>query len=1204
MGQLITPKPVFALMKISFTILLFIGFLATSSVAAPAKAQELLQERLSLSLKNASLKTLLNAIEKKIDVAFSYQKEVVTSPERIDIEIRDEPLETVLSRYLSPRQISYKVLKNNTIVLAKNGSRPVGIAVPGGSPADPNATHSVSSRLDAQTTDEVVRGRVTDEKGIPLPGVTITIQGGTRGTTSDASGRYSIAGLSPDDVLIFSSIGTETVKQPVGTRTIIDVVLRDEARTLDAVVVTALGFEAKRDQLGYATAKITGDNVGLSGEVGLIDALAGKASGVRIARTSGDPGASSQILIRGQSTITRGTDPLIVLDGVPISGDSRGETSTGTTQQSRLNDISADDIASVQVLKGASAAALWGTRAANGVIMITTKKGRVGTMNISVKSTLSIDRVSRFYDLQSAYSQGNNGVWSPTALRSWGDRIANRTGAADAVNTAGPSFVGNTGQTYYGVTAKNSREDFLRKNYDAVLGTGRYIDNSVSISGGDSQSNYFISFNDLNQKGVIQNGSTYRRTGLRVNAGRDFSKWLSISNNLTYSNINSDRIQTGVNNAGFLIGLLRNPVDVDIADYKGSYAATPGGTQLINRQRSYRNQIGASTNPGFNNPLWVTNELQNTSLVNRFINATELKIKPVQWFSLTTRLGLDYFTDRQVNYFPYFSANAITGQYSRQEYTESQFNIDVIGQANRQFNTNLSGTLLAGLNYNVLNTASLGGLSQNFILPDGPLDFDNATPSNISVTDSYLKRVTNAGYISGGIAYKEMLFVNATGRLEAASTFGELAKKVFFYPSADMAWQFSQLKVLQDQRVLSFGKLRAAYGIVGVQPQSYRTQTNFVSRTFQDGLGGALDPALYGTGTYVQSVTRGNPFLRPERKEEMEIGVDLRLFNDRLSLSLSHYRNETTDALINIPQASSTGYDFLYANAGTIQNRGLEVDLGYTLFKNKDWSVEWNLNWTRNRNIVTNLNGAGSINLGGTAGVSSRAVEGYALGVLFSTKWQRNENNGLILNANGFPIPDIVSAPIGDPNPDWRGGTGLNVKYKKLTFSALMEHSQGGMVINGTEGVLLDYGTSGAVGNESVATTNLKRSDGTVISAGTSFRGNIKDFGAGPVALDQSWYTGLGGWFGNVGEQFMEDATWTRFRELNLGYTLSHPGLKRALGLSSLLIEVSGRNLFLISSVQGFDPDSNVSGSTSGRGVVYFVNPPTRSYLCTLKLNF
>ncbi len=478
-------------MKISFTILLFIGFLATSSVAAPAKAQELLQERLSLSLKNASLKTLLNAIEKKIDVAFSYQKEVVTSPERIDIEIRDEPLETVLSRYLSPRQISYKVLKNNTIVLAKNGSRPVGIAVPGGSPAAPNATHPLSSRLDTQTIDEVVKGRVTDEKGIPLPGVTITIQGSTRGTTSDASGRYSIAGLSPDDVLIFSSIGTETVKQPVGTRTIIDVVLRDEARTLDAVVVTALGFEAKRDQLGYATAKITGDNVGLSGEVGLIDALAGKASGVRIARTSGDPGASSQILIRGQSTITRGTDPLVVLDGVPISSDSRGETSTGTTQQSRLNDINADDIASVQVLKGASAAALWGTRAANGVIMITTKKGRAGTMSISVKSTLSIDEVSRFYDLQSTYGQGSNGVWSPTALRSWGDRLTDRTGGADVVNTAGPSFVGNTGQTYYSVTAKNSREDFLKKNYNAVLGRGQYIDNSVSISGGDSQSNYF-----------------------------------------------------------------------------------------------------------------------------------------------------------------------------------------------------------------------------------------------------------------------------------------------------------------------------------------------------------------------------------------------------------------------------------------------------------------------------------------------------------------------------------------------------------------------------------------------------------------------------------------------------------------------------------------------------------------------------------------
>ena len=1051
---------------------------------------------------------------------------------------------------------------------------------------------------------KTITGVIRDQNNEALVGINIMIEGTSTGTVTSLDGSYSIAVSTPSAYLIFSAVGMETIREQVGNRTIIDLVMKDEATALDAVVVTALVFEANRDEIGYATSRIKGENIAVSGEVGLVDALAGKASGVRISRTSGDPGAASQILIRGQSTITRGLDPLIILDGVPISGDSRGESNGGTTQQSRLNDISPDDIASVQVLKGASAAALWGTRAANGVIVITTKKGKANSLDISFKSTISMDEVSAFYDLQSTYGQGTNGVWSPTALRSWGDKIANRAGGSDIFNTTGASFVGNTGQVIYPVLTKNAKETFLQNNYDGVLGLGHYLDNSISISGGDAESNFFISMNDLNQKGVIQNGSSYRRSGFRVNAGRQMNKWLNISNKASYSLINSDRITQGVNNAGFLIGLLRTPPDFNNENYVGGYSATSGGALIQNRHRSYRNHIGASTNPGFNNPLWITNELENTSYVNRFINATEAKIRPTNWFTLTTRAGIDYFTDRQNTYFPYFSANAINGLYSRDEYSQMQFNMDVIGQVEKQFSQILHVNVLMGFNYNSLNTGSVGASSQNFILPDGPKDFDNATPTNINTNDSRLKRITNAGYSSIGFSFKDQLFVNATGRLEAASSFGELSDNTFFYPSMDMAWQFSQLSGFENIKALSFGKLRASLGVVGVQPLSYRTRTDFVTRTFSDGFGGALDPALYGSGSYLQSVNGGNPFLRPERKEEMEFGVDLRFLNDKISLSATYYRNNTEDALINIPQASSTGFDFLYANAGNIQNRGVEIDFAYNLLKNKDWQIDWNFNWTMNKNKVTNLNGAGSINLGGSAGISSRAVEGYPLGILYSTPFLKDEAGNLKLNSNGFPIADIVAAPIGDPNPEWRAGMGLNIRYKNFSFSALLEHSEGGVVANGTEAVLLDYGTSATVGNESTGTTDLKNYAGKIIPSGTPFRGNIKDFGAGPVALDESWYVGLGGFFGNVGEQFLDDATWTRFREINLSYRTSSAKLKKLLGIGSIIFELSGRNLFLISEVNGYDPDSNNAGAGSGRGVAYFVNPPTRSYLFTLKLNF
>lgn len=1058
----------------------------------------------------------------------------------------------------------------------------------------------------AFSQNKILKGIIQDEKKNPVASATILIKGSKQTSVSDNNGNFSIVAPSNKETLVISFIGFETSEVIATTDVNAVVTLKATTTSLDNVVVNALGFETRKDKLGYATNRITGEALSNSGETGLMNALAGKSSGVRVSRSSGDPGGASQILIRGQSTITRSTDPLIVLDGIPISGDARNESSGGQiVQQSRLNDISPDDISSMQILKGASAAALWGTRAANGVIIITTKKGSSGSKaNITIKSTVSFDEVSAYYDLQNTYGQGNNGVWAANAIRTWGDKITNRSGLADVVNNTGGYFVGNTGKTIFPITGKNSKETFVDKNYQDIFRTGYFTDNSLTISGGDTKSNFFISFNDLNQKGVARNSSDYRRTGLRVNVGREMNKWLNISNKASYTLTSSNRLQAGINNAGLLIGLLRTPPDVDNGDYIGQYYSSPGGSFVANRQRSYRNLVGSSTNPGFNNPLWVINSLQNKSVVNRFINATEINIKPVSWFTLTTRAGLDYFTDRQTNYFPYYTANAITGQYNREEYSEFQFNLDVIGRANYDFSNKLSGNMVVGFNYNSLKTTTLGGQSLNFILPDGPQDFNNATPANISTVDRYLNRLTNAGYTSIGLSWDDQLFLNATGRIEAASTFGQNAPKSFFYPSTDIAWQFTKLKAFENINWLSFGKIRASLGIVGVQPNAYQTFTNYTARTWGDGLGGALDPALYGTGSYVQNDDRGNAFLKPERKQEFEIGADLRFLNNKLSFGFSVYQNETKDALLSVTQAPSTGFNTTYSNAGTIQNKGIELDLGYNLIQKKDLTVDLSLNWTRNKNLVTFLNGAGSITLGGSAGVSSRAVEGYPLGVLFSNSFLKDATGKTALDANGFPTVDPTAAPIGDPNPDWRAAFGFNIKYKQFYLNALMEHSQGGQVINGTEAVLLDYGTSAATGVERTSSTDLKRYNGTIITAGTAFRGNIKDFGAGNVALDQSWYTGPGGWFGNVGEQFLEDATWTRFREINIGYNLTSNFLKQKLGLQSIGFELSGRNLFLISNVKGYDPDSNVSGSSSGRGVIYFVNPPTRSYLFTLKLTF
>ena len=1041
----------------------------------------------------------------------------------------------------------------------------------------------------------------------PLEGVSVVVKNEKTGTITNNAGRFLIKVDNPQKtILVFSLVGYKSIEEPLNGRTTINVELEDSSVMLQSVVVTALGFETQRDKLGYSSAKINGDQVANSGEVNLVDGMGGKASGVRISRSSGsDPGSASQILIRGQSTITRGTDPLIVLDGIPINSDSRGESSQGVTQQSRLNDINPDDIASMQVLKGASAAALWGTRAANGVVIITTKKGASNSkLNVSFKTTYSIDEINLNYPLQSAYGQGTNGAWAANNARSWGDKIANRAGGADAVNTAADFFVGYpTGTIYYPITTKNNKETFLDKNYNSAFGKGHYLNTSLSVSGGDAKSNYFMSIGDMNQQGAIRNNSNYRRTTFRINASRQLNSWLKVSNKASYVLTNSDRVRRGASSGGVMLGLLRTPPDFDNTDYVGSYYSSPTAAFVPNRQRAYRSYLGTAT-PGFSNPLWTIYKQDNSNNVNRFINSAELFITPNKWLDVTLRAGLDNFTEREITYLPYYTINAASGLYSRDEFNQTQFNLDFIIRARKNFGENIKTNFLAGFNYNSSNEGLLSATGTSFIIPDGPRDIDNSLIANRSIADRFEKTRTNAGYATISTELYNQLFINLTGRLEAASTFGELSDNRFFYPSADMAWQFSDLSLFEKSKIFSFGKLRASFGMVGIQPSAYRTSTNFFVPNWAELLDPNLDGSLFGIGTYVQSRSKGNPYLRPEKKKEFEVGTDLRFFDNKLSLSTTVYFNKTTDALLDIPQAPATGFTTLYANAGSIQNRGVEIDLSYEILKKKKWLVSADWNWTTNRNKVTDLNGAASILLGGLNGVSSRAVEGYPLGALWGIGFQKDAKGDYILNADGFPISEVEQKVLGDPNPDWRSGLGFNVEYKNFKLYALFEHSQGGDIVDATEAVLLDYGVSKTTGNETTATANLKTASGATIPAGTTFRGNIGNFGGGDVALDQSWYTGLGGFFGNVLEPFVTDATWTRLREVTLSYRITRKYLPKFTGLSSVNIEISGRNLWLNSKLDTIDPDSNVEGSGSGRGIVYFNNPGSRSYLFSIKLNF
>lgn len=1057
-----------------------------------------------------------------------------------------------------------------------------------------------------------VSGIIKDTNGAPLAGVAIVEAGTSNGTVSDFDGEYSIVPETRDPVLNYSYIGFKRQSIRVNGRTTIDVAMQEAVEALDEVVVTSLGFREKKDDLGYANSTVDGDAVSNSGESTVLNSLSGKSSGVRISRNSGDPGAGAYIQIRGLSSITRNSQPLIIVDGVPISNDVRGNSSSGgVNQESRLNDINPNDIESISVLKGASAAALWGTRALGGVINITTKSGKFNSrLSVSLKSTYSLDRINKKYPVQTKYGQGDNGVYDQRARDSWGDRISDRAGGEDVFDTSGEYYVDQNGRTYYPVLTKNSKAIYNDSNFDQVFGNGHFFENNLSISGGNQKSSIFFSLSDLDQKGIVKNNSDYRRSTVRFNARHQLSDAIHLKLSSNYSRTASGRIGKGANSSGLYLGLLRNPADFDISGYRGEYFPSADAAAVPNRHRSYREPLGADGTPTYNNPLWTINEQEDEARVNRFISNFELMVTPASWLTLIARAGIDHYSEARNEFYTPGSASGSyrSGFIKKELATNTIFNMDYIAKTNFNFNETIGGEFLVGFNYNSKSREVNGATADNFIqfvdVASGIRDIDNALPENTAVSATEGHERTAGVYSSLSLSAFDMLYLNSTVRVESASTFGDEANNTFLFPSTSLAWQFSQLDFLKGNKVFSFGKLRVSYGEVGVQPARYNTTNTYVSPSIGDQHGGDLNLGLYGNGGFVPSASRGNPDLRPERKKEIEFGTDLRFIDHRLTLSATYFHNKTEDVLLQFPIANSTGYASIYRNGAEIQNKGYELDLGYRIINSDSFTWDMNANFTKVKNEVTDLAGIESIDLGGLAAVSSRAVEGQPLGVLWGSRTLRNEDGSIVFDENGFPEQDQVEGVIGDPNPDWQGSISSTFRYKNFNLSVLLETYQGADIYAGTKSVMRDLGTWYDTARETTASQDLVAFNGNVIPAGETFRGTVHDFGAGPVALTESWYNGDGGYFsGGNDELYIEDGSWTRLREVSLTYTLNTDWLKRTTGLESVDLSVTGRNLLLWAPFEGNDPDTNLSGVSVARGIDYFNNPSTKSYLFSLTLN-
>ncbi|RYY24372.1 MAG: TonB-dependent receptor, partial [Sphingobacteriaceae bacterium] len=549
----------------------------------------------------------------------------------------------------------------------------------------------------------------------------------------------------------------------------------------------------------------------------------------------------------------------------------------------------------------------------------------------------------------------------------------------------------------------------------------------------------------------------------------------------------------------------------------------------------------------------------------------------------------------------------LNGYLSKNLLAESQFNTDVFANASKTISNNLKGSVLLGVNYNNRKRSTRSDAISNLIVPTAPDILTNALNSNLVASNTSSLIRTYAYYLQTEVEAYDMFFLTLSGRNESASTFGTKTSNSFFFPSAALAWQLTKIKGLESLSFLNFAKLRLTWGQVGIQPQPYQNFTTFspaiYGDTFTRGLSSAS--ALYGGG-YSRSTVEGNDYLRPERKTETEVGLDLRLFHNRLNFSATAYTNKTKDVILALNVPVETGYTVKNSNAAVLSNKGIELEANTDII-NKN-AFNWNIsaNFSLNRSKVNSLAGASVYTLPDSFIENASLIPGQPFGVFYSTDFLKDGAGKYILDQNGFPQPGIKNEIIGDPNASWHGGLGTTFSYKKLSLYVLLDRVSGNDIFNGTRGSLYSIGKHGDQGNTVITPAGgLKNVNGTIIPAGTAFQGQIKDFGGGPVAIDQVWWQGRGSASNTASyKQFVEDGSASRLREVTLSYTLNSASFKKATHLSGIDFSLTGRNLVLWTKYTGVDPEANVTGAGLSRGQDWFTNPGTRSLLFSIQIRY
>ncbi|CCH51651.1 TonB-dependent receptor plug [Fibrisoma limi BUZ 3] len=1084
-----------------------------------------------------------------------------------------------------------------------------------------------SSWATAWAQERKITGKVTSaDDGAPIPGVSVVLKGTTKGTNSDAEGNYSIAVPDKGGKLVFSFVGSATQEVEVGNRSSIDVRLENDSKQLTEVVVTAVGIQRDKKALAYAVSNVKGDLLQQRSEPDPLRALAGKVPGVNITAGNGAPGAGTRITIRGNNSFTGNNQPLFVVDGIPFdnSVNSTQGYNQNTVTTNRAYDIDPNNIENMTVLKGAAASALYGSRAANGVIVITTKSGSKSArkgLEVNFNSSYSIENVSSIPDYQNTYTQGSNQTYNGGFIGNWGtvfpaevDRVNAALGFDRYSKVVDPDYPAGTiphplvdATVPYGAARyQTAFPELLQPNgrgiavplvpHDIIGGffrTGKVLENGIQITSTGDKTSLNASVSRTKNEGIIPNSFT-ERTTLSFGGNATLSNKLNVAGSVAYTNTNQQSPQSG---AGYY------------ADYGGLASAGSIYGRLFYLPRNYDLNNYPFENPvdgsnvfyrALDNPLWTAKYNLYNSAVNRIYGNMTLSYDVTPWLNLTARGGLNTYSETRKNVIRPGGTFVPLGSVSRQDLTKTEVDFTFLATAQHDFSEKFNAKLLLGFNPNE-RTYTESSVTGSPVIDPNVLTIGGTLNQN-AADYRYTRRLYGIfGELTLG--YNNFAFLTASVRNDHSSTL-PAGNNSYYYPAVAGSFVFTEVLNL-PKNILNFGKLRANYAMVGKDADPYQVFTAYnLGRTFYNG-------TAISTASLPSQLNNIN--LKPEFTSEVELGAELQFLNNRIGVDVAHFDRISTDLIVTRELPRTTGFATEITNAGKISNKGWEVGLTLVPIRAAN-GLTWSsfVAYTRIRSRVEDAGPGGEIFIGGT-GLSSLGTifrNGLPYGQIIGSRNARDENGNLLINPNtGLPIRAASSGIIGDPNTKYTLGWTNTVSFKNFNLSVLVDYKAGGSLFSSTAASLLLRGQlknsedregmrviPGVLGDPATYKP-LIGEDGKPIKntiAMTAFQYHFTD-GYGAYGAD---------------EVNIYDASVVRLREVSLGYSVPKAFLQRyAKVFGSLRLSVSGRNLWFYAPnmLEGlnFDPevlsnfaDSNIQGFDLG------ASPSTRRFGVNLNASF